>query len=71
MEIVLEDVPEDTRLWKPDTAPQATVTKRIGNMSPDFSLWKPVNIGRFIVGCAANRPTTAAMIMPANIKVVM
>ena len=52
LEIVLEDVPEDTRLWKPDTAPQATVTKKwIVNMSPDFSLWKPVNIGRFIVGC--------------------
>ena len=30
-----------------------------------------VSIGRFIVGCATNRPTTAPMIMPANIKVVM
>lgn len=42
LEMVLEDVPEETRLWKPDIAPQATVTNRIGNRSPDFSLWKPV-----------------------------
>ena len=40
--IALEEVPEETRLWKPDTAPQATVTNKIGNRSPDFSLWKPV-----------------------------
>ena len=29
--MVLEDVPEETRLWKPETAPQATVTNKIGN----------------------------------------
>ena len=40
--LALEEVPEETRLWKPDTAPQATVTNKIGNRSPDFSLWKPV-----------------------------
>ena len=69
--MVLEDVPEDTRLWKPETAPQATVTNRIGNISPSFSLWNPVNAGKFMAGCATRRPTTAPMIIPANIKVVI
>ena len=69
--MVLEEVPEDTRLWKPETAPQATVTKRIGNKSPRLSLWKPVYTGRFMVGWATRMPTTAPRIMPANMKVVM
>ena len=30
--ICLEAVPEDTREWKPETAPQAIVTNKIGNM---------------------------------------
>ena len=47
---VLEEVPEETRLWKPETAPQATVTNRMGNMVPSFSLVKPVKTGRFMVG---------------------
>ena len=47
---VLEEVPEETRLWKPETAPQATVTNRMGNMVPSFSLLKPVKTGRFMVG---------------------
>ena len=42
LEMVLADVPVETRLWKPDTAPQATVTNRIGNRSPELSVWKPV-----------------------------
>ncbi len=29
--ICLDAVPEETREWKPDTAPQAMVTNRIGN----------------------------------------
>ena len=29
---VFEDVPEDTRLWKPETAPHAMVTKSVGKM---------------------------------------
>ena len=29
--MVLEEVPEDTRLWNPDTAPQAIVTNSVGN----------------------------------------
>lgn len=28
--MVLEEVPEETRLWKPETAPQAMVTKGWG-----------------------------------------
>ena len=67
----MEEVPEDTRLWKPDTAPQATVTNRMGNRSPRLSLWKPVKTGRFMVGWATSRPTTAPAIMPMNMKVVM
>ena len=47
---LVEDVPEETRLWKPETAPQATVTNRMGNMVPSFSLVKPVKTGRFMVG---------------------
>ena len=69
--IVFEEVPLETRLWKPETAPHATVTNRIGNRSPRLSLWKLVNTGRFIVGCATTRPTTAAAIMPMNINVVI
>ena len=69
--MVLEDVPEETRLWKPETAPHATVTNRIGNIVPSFSLVKPVNTGRFMVGCATTRPTTAPAIMQMNMKVVM
>ena len=42
LSMVLEEVPEDTRLWKPDTAPQATVTNRIGNRVPRLALSKPV-----------------------------
>src|SRR5699024_6416343 len=51
-DIVLDEVPEDTRLWNPDTATQATVTNRIGKSVPRLSFWNPVNAGRFIVGCA-------------------
>ena len=40
--MVFEEVPDDTRLWNPETAPQATVTNRIGNRSPDAALWNPV-----------------------------
>ena len=68
---VLEEVLLDTRLWKPETAPQATVTNRIGNRSPRLSLWKPVYMGRFMVGWAIRMPSTAPAIIPANMKVVM
>ena len=56
--------------WKPETAPQATVTNRIGNIEPRDVL-KLVNAGRFIVGCATRRPTAAPAIIPMNMNVVM
>jgi len=62
-----EEVPDETRLWNPETAPQATVTNRIGNISPNVSLWNPVNTGRFIVGCATKSPSAAPAIIPMNI----
>ena len=68
-EIVLEDVPDDTRLWNPDTAPHATVTNRIGKSVPRLSFWNPVNAGRFMDGCAKISPSTAPAIIPTNIKV--
>ena len=71
MVTVLEEVPEDTRLWKPETAPQATVTNRMGNMVPSLALVKPVNTGRFMTGWLTIRPRTAPTIMATNIKVVM
>ena len=58
-------------LWKPETAPQATVTNRMGNMVPSFSLLKPVKTGRFMVGWATSRPTIAPAIIAPNMKVVM
>ena len=39
---VVDDVPDDTRLWKPETAPHATVTNKIGNIVPSFALLNPV-----------------------------
>ena len=65
----MEDVPDDTRLWNPDTAPQATVTNRIGKRVPRLSFWNPVNAGRFMDGCAKISPSTAPAIIPTNIKV--
>ena len=60
--ICFEAVPEETREWNPDTAPQAIVTKRIGN-----SIWpstlKPVKAARFTSGLETNTPMTAAAIM--------
>ena len=67
---VFEDVPEETRLWKPETAPQATVTNRMGNIEPREVL-KLVKAGKFIVGCATRRPTAAPAIIPMNMNVVM
>ena len=44
-----EAVSDDTRLWKPDTSPHATVIKRIENMEAEAEV-KPVSAGRFIAG---------------------
>ena len=60
--ICLEAVPEDTREWKPETAPQAIVTNKIGNMYCPSTL-KLVNAWRLHAGFAANTPITAPTIM--------
>jgi hypothetical protein len=58
-------VPEPTREWKPEMAPQATVMNSTGKswllpvMPP-----KPVKAGRVMAGCAVKMPTMARRIMP-------
>ena len=69
--MVLDEVPEDTRLWNPDTAPQATVTNRMGNMVPSFSLLNPVKAGSSMVGWPMTKPMMAPAIMHTNIMVVI
>ena len=66
---VLDDVPEDTRLWNPETAPQAIVINNVGNKLFPPTL-NPLNAGKFIAGCATNTPRTAPMIIPTNRKVL-
>ena len=60
--ICFDAVPEDTSEWKPETAPQAIVTKRIGNMYCPSTL-KLVKALRLQDGLAANTPITAPTIM--------
>ena len=43
--ICLEAVPEETREWNPETAPQAMVTKRKGNRLWPLTI-KPEKLGR-------------------------
>ena len=69
--MVLDEVPEDTRLWKPDTAPQAMVTNRVGNRALPSAATKPLKAFNCMVGWATRTPTTAPMIMPSSMKVVM
>ena len=69
--IVFEDVPDDTSEWKPETAPQATVTNKIGNIVPSCSFLNPVNTGKFIVGWPITSPKAAPKIIHTNIIVVI
>ena len=55
-------VSDETSEWKPDTAPHAIVTKRIGNIEPIDDV-NPVNAGSSIFGFDTKIPTTAAAIM--------
>ena len=53
--ICFDDVPDDTREWKPDTAPHAMVTNKVGNKYETvlvfaFTILNAVNTGRFIAG---------------------
>ena len=58
--ICLDAVPEDTREWKPETAPQAIVTNRIGNI---YCPLKLVKAFRLQEGLATNTPITAPTII--------
>ena len=60
--ICLDAVPEDTREWKPETAPQAIVTNRIGNIYCPSTL-KLVKAFRLQEGLATNTPITAPTII--------
>ena len=60
--ICLDAVPEDTSEWKPETAPQAIVTNKIGNIYCPSTL-KLVNAWRLQDGFATNTPTTAPTII--------
>lgn len=56
--MVLEEVPEETRLWKPETAPQAMVTKRMGKRGL-FATVKPLK-SRHIDGGVTDKNTDNA-----------
>ena len=61
--ICLEVVPELTRPWNPETAPQAMVTKSSGNHPfPDPSAVSATarNAGTSMGGCTIIRPTIKA-----------
>ena len=60
---ILEDVPELTSEWKPETAPQAIVTKRIGKRSRFFTS-QPTKAGMLRVGFLTKTPSTPQTIMP-------
>ena len=60
--ICLDAVPEDTSEWKPETAPHAIVTNRIGNIYCPSTL-KLVNALRLHEGFATNTPMTAPTII--------
>ena len=60
--ICLDAVPEDTREWNPDTAPQAIVTKRIGNIYCPSTL-NPLKEFRLQEGLEINTPAIAATII--------
>ena len=62
----MEEVPELTRLWKPERAPQATETNRIGNIMPDLVV-KPVKTGAVIVAWPLAPRTT----MPSTAQTIM
>ena len=65
--MAFEDVPEDTRLWKPETAPQAIVMKRIGNSGLPLTS-KPTKAGILTDGLAAMTPMTPPATMPSSRK---
>ena len=65
----LDDVSDDTKLWNPDTAPQAIVTNNVGNNK--FPLTSnPLNAFKFIDGFATITPKTAPTIIAISKNVL-
>jgi hypothetical protein len=66
-------VPEEIRLWKPDTAPQAIVMKRNGNSEPDQTgpvpSTKRVTAGILRSGATNRMPSARAAMAPIFRKV--
>ncbi len=67
-------VPEETREWKPDSAPQAMVMKTNGNIEPAKTGPSPleaksVTAGIFRVGSATTTPRASSPIVPTFMKV--
>ena len=67
----LEVVPEATRLWKPEQAPQATVMNSVGNNVPRLT-FQPAKAGiskvTFPAMAEKTMPTRATSIMPYSRK---
>ena len=71
----LEVVPEATRLWKPEMAPQAMVMNSAGNKKPEAATLdvpaaaeKPVNAG---MSSEAALPMTPAPMIPTSARAIM
>jgi hypothetical protein len=67
-------VPEETRAWKPERAPQAMVMKRKGkrfpaNAGPVPSLAKWVTAGICTEGMATRMPSASRAMVPTFMKV--
>ena len=74
MLIVFDEVPEDTRLWKPETAPHAIVTNNVGKsicFEAPLPNVNPLNAFKFMLGCATTTPSTAPIIIPRSMNVVI
>ena len=65
--MALEEVPEETREWKPETAPQAIVMKRMGNREWPCTV-KPTKAGICSTGFATRTPMTPPATMPSSKK---
>ena len=60
--ICFDAVPDETSEWKPETAPHAIVTNKIGNKYCPSTL-KPLNAARLHDGLATNTPIIAPTII--------
>ncbi len=72
--IIFGVVPEETRAWKPERAPQAMVMKTKGNIDPAKTgpsplAAKSVTEGIFRVGIAMTTPSARSAMVPTFMKV--